>query len=102
MYKRQNERCEGLQQNLTQGSVFRTIVFFSLPMILGNMLQQLYNVADTLIVGRYIGSEALASVGTSFTLMTFLTSILLGLCMGSSVFFSMCYGAGDELSLIHI
>lgn len=65
-------------------------------MILGNMLQQLYNVADTLIVGRYIGSEALASVGTSFTLMTFLTSILLGLCMGSSVFFSMCYGAGDE------
>ena len=85
-----------MQQNLTQGSVFRSIVFFSLPMILGNMLQQLYNVADTLIVGRYIGSEALASVGTSFTLMTFLTSILLGLCMGSSVFFSMCYGAGDE------
>lgn len=80
---------------MTQGSVFRSIVFFSLPMILGNMLQQLYNVADTLIVGRYIGSEALASVGTSFTLMTFLTSILLGLCMGSSVFFSMCYGAGD-------
>lgn len=85
-----------MQQNLTQGSVFRSIVFFSLPMILGNMLQQLYNVADTLIVGRCIGSGALACVGTSFTLMTFLTSILLGLCMGSSVFFSMCYGAGDE------
>ncbi|WP_435303551.1 MATE family efflux transporter, partial [Thomasclavelia cocleata] len=50
-------------------------------MILGNLLQQLYNVADTFIVGKYLGSEALAAVGSSFTLMTFLTSIILGLCM---------------------
>ena len=49
-------------------------------MILGNLLQQLYNVADTLIVGRFLGSNALAAVGSSYTLMTFLTSILLGLC----------------------
>lgn len=91
-----NERVEKLQKKLTQGSVTRSIVFFSLPMILGNMLQQLYNVADTLIVGRCIGPGALASVGASFTLMAFITSILLGLCMGSAVFFSMCYGAEDE------
>ena len=59
------------------------------------MLQQLYNIADTLIVGRFIGSEALAAVGSSYTLMTFLTSILLGLCMGSGAVFSIRYGEGD-------
>ncbi|MBC8569654.1 MATE family efflux transporter [Oscillospiraceae bacterium NSJ-54] len=72
------------------------MLLFALPMILGNLLQQLYNVTDTLIVGRCIGSDALAAVGASFTLMTFLTSILLGLCMGSGVFFSMCFGAKEE------
>ncbi len=65
-------------------------------MILGNLLQQLYNIADTLIVGRFIGSDALAAVGSSFTLMTFLTSVILGLCMGSGVAFSMFYGAKKE------
>ena len=59
------------------------------------MLQQLYNIADTLIVGRFIGSGALAAVGSSYTLMTFLTSILLGLCMGSGAVFSIRYGEGD-------
>ena len=72
-----------MQKNLTQGPITKTLVVFALPMIGGNMLQQLYNIADTLIVGRFIGSEALAAVGSSYTLMTFLTSILLGLCMGS-------------------
>lgn len=85
-----------MQQNLTRGPVTRAMLLFALPMIMGNLLQQLYNVADTLIVGRCIGPGALAAVGASFTLMTFLTSILLGLCMGSGVFFSMCYGAGED------
>lgn len=64
-------------------------------MILGNLLQQCYNVADTLIVGRFLGPDALAAVGSSFTLMTFLTSILLGLCMGSSAVFSIRFGQKD-------
>lgn len=72
------------------------MLLFSIPMILGNLLQQLYNIADTLIVGRFIGSDALAAVGSSFTLMTFLTSVILGLCMGSGVAFSMFYGAKKE------
>ena len=72
------------------------MLLFSIPMILGNLLQQLYNIADTLIVGRFIGADALAAVGSSFTLMTFLTSVILGLCMGSGVAFSMCYGAKKE------
>ena len=54
-----------MQKNLTQGPITKTLVIFALPMIGGNMLQQLYNIADTLIVGRFIGSEALAAVGSS-------------------------------------
>ena len=69
---------------------------FALPMILGNLLQQCYNIADTLIVGRFLGTNALAAVGSSFTLMTFLTSILLGLCMGSGALFSIRFGQRDE------
>ena len=78
---------------LTEGNITRALIKFSIPMILGNLLQQLYNVADTFIVGHYIGTDALAAVGSSFTIMTFLTSIILGLCMGSGSLFSMFYGA---------
>ena len=77
-----------MQKNLTQGPITKTILLFSLPMIAGNLLQQFYNIADTLIVGQFLGSGALAAVGSSYTLMTFLTSILLGLCMGSGALFS--------------
>ena len=76
-----------------------TMLRFALPVILGNLLQQCYNVADTLIVGQVLGSEALGAVGSSFTLMTFLTSILLGLCMGSGAAFSIRFGQRDEAGL---
>ena len=76
--------------DLTSGSITGTMLRFALPMIAGNLLQQLYNVADTLIVGRFLGSVALAAVGSSYTLMTFLTSILLGLCMGYTVLLCFC------------
>lgn len=65
-------------------------------MILGDLLQQCYNIVDTLIVGQFLGKNALASVGSSFTLMTFITSIILGLCMGSGALFSIRYGQKDE------
>ena len=83
------------KRDLTQGSIPRGLLGFALPLILGNLLQQLYNLADTWVVGRFIGEGALAAVGSSYTLMTFLTSILLGLCMGSSVYFSIQYGHQD-------
>lgn len=81
--------------DLTKGNISKTLLQFALPMIMGNLLQQMYNVTDTLIVGRYIGREALAAVGSAYTLMTFLNSILLGFCMGSGVMFSICYGKRD-------
>ena len=83
------------KRDLTQGSIPRGLLGFALPLILGNLLQQLYNLADTWVVGRFIGEGALAAVGSSYTLMTFLTSILLGLCMGSSVYFSIQDGRQD-------
>lgn len=88
------------QKDLTTGNVFSTMCLFALPMILGNLLQQGYNIVDTWVVGHYIGPDALAAVGSAFTLMTFLTSILLGLCMGSGVVFSICFGAQDDKRLV--
>ena len=85
-----------MNTDLTRGPVMGSMLRFALPMILGNLLQQCYNVADTLIVGKYLGKNALAAVGSSFTLMTFLTSILLGLCMGSGAVFSIRFGQRDE------
>lgn len=82
-----------MNNDLIKGNITKSLILFSIPMILGNLLQQLYNIADTFIVGQYIGSNALAAVGSSFTLMTFLTSIILGLCMGSGILFSMLFGA---------
>lgn len=88
-----------IKGDLTQGPVMKTMLLFAVPMILGNLLQQCYNVADTLIVGRFLGANALAAVGSSFTLMTFLTSILLGLCMGSGAVFSIRFGQKDDKGL---
>ena len=84
-----------MQQDLTQGSIRAGLIRFSLPLIAGNLLQQLYNVADTLIVGRFLGNVALAAVGSAFSLMILLTSLILGLCMGSGVVFSQLYGEGN-------
>lgn len=82
-----------MKQDLTQGNIGYGLLRFSLPLMAGNLLQQLYNVADTVIVGKCIDSVALAAVGSAFSLMTLLTSILLGLCMGSGVVFSQLIGA---------
>lgn len=88
-----------MKGDLTKGPVMKTMLRFAVPMILGNLLQQCYNVADTLIVGRFLGPDALAAVGSAFTLMTFLTSILLGLCMGSGAVFSIRFGKKDSEGL---
>lgn len=88
-----------MNRDLTKGSVLKSMLLFSIPMILGDLLQQCYNIVDTLIVGQFLGKNALASVGSSFTLMTFITSIILGLCMGSGALFSIRYGQKDEKRL---
>ena len=88
-----------MYHDLTKGSISRSLLLFALPMMAGNLLQQFYNIADTLIVGRVLGKNALAAVGSSYTLMTFLTSIFLGLSMGSGALFSIYKGKNDQDSL---
>ena len=86
-------------RGLTTGNITLGLLWFAVPMILGNLLQQFYNIADTLIVGQFLGANALAAVGSAYSLMIFLTSVLLGLCMGSGAIFSLQYGAGDREAL---
>lgn len=88
-----------MRRDLTSGNITVTILRFAVPMIIGNLLQQLYNIADTLIVGRFLGANALAAVGSAYTLMVFLTSIIIGMCMGSGSVFSIRYGEKNERDL---
>ncbi len=85
-----------MDRDMTSGSITAGLVKFAVPLMAGNVLQQFYNLADTLIVGRVLGPDALAAVGSSYTLMTFLTSIIMGLCMGSSTYFAMQYGRKND------
>ncbi|CDB83627.1 mATE efflux family protein [Bacteroides clarus CAG:160] len=85
--------------DLTQGGITSTLLRFTLPMMAGSLLQQCYNIADTLIVGQCIGADALAAVGSAYTLMVFLISVLLGLSIGSGTVFSLHYGAGNSSAL---
>lgn len=85
-----------MKRDLTKGSVMKVMLLFTWPMLLGNLLQQCYNMADTWIVGKALGSSALAAVGSAFTLMTFLTSILIGLCMGAGSLCAIYFGRQEE------
>ena len=90
-----------MAHDLTQGNETKSILLFAVPMMIGNLFQQVYNIVDTIIVGKYVGAGALAAVGSSYTLMVFLTSIILGLCMGSGVVFSQLFGARQAEKLKH-
>lgn len=84
-----------MTQDLTSGSVSGALLLFSLPMILGNLLQQCYNLVDTWIVGNFVGANALSAVGSAYALMTFLYSVLIGMCMGCASLFSYYTGARE-------
>lgn len=85
-----------MNNDLTEGNVTKSLLYFAAPMIFGNLLQQCYNIADTWVVGRFVGAQALAAVGSSYALMTFLNSLLIGLCMGGGAVFSYYIGKGDR------
>lgn len=86
--------------DLTTGNPTKKILFFTLPIFLGNVFQQIYSMSDTIVVGRFLGKEALAAVGSSSALVIFVSAILIGLCMGSGVLFAELFGAKkyDNLS----
>lgn len=82
------------KQNLTEGAPARTLFFFALPMVIGNLFQQFYNMADSIIVGRFVGEDALAAVGASYSFTTVFIMVAIGGGLGASVLTSQYLGAG--------
>ena len=80
---------------MTEGPIAKQIVFFALPLLIGNVFQQLYNTVDSVIVGQFVGSDALAAVGSSGSIVNLIVSLLMGITLGSSVVISNYYGARD-------
>lgn len=78
--------------DMTKGNPSTTIIKFTIPMLIGNLFQQFYNIADSIIVGRFIGKDALAAVGSSFMLMNFFSFVIIGLCLGTSIVYSYYFG----------
>ena len=89
-----------MNKDLTVGDPAKVLWKFCLPLFGSIIFQQLYNIADTLIVGQALGRNALASVGSAFTLMTFLPSVFLGLSMGAGALFSIYLGRGSRDALV--
>lgn len=88
-----------LEVDMVNGSIFKSIVAFVVPLILGNILQLLYNAADVIVVSRYAGSEAMASVGATGSLTSLIVSLFIGLSVGTSVVVSKSYGARSSLGV---
>ncbi len=82
-----------MTKDLTKGNVSKTLLLFALPMIIGNIFQQLYNIADTIIVGREIGADAIGAVGVSFPIVFLLIAVSVGIGIGCSVIISQLFGA---------
>lgn len=89
----------GKDRDLTQGSIVRGLIQFSAPLLFGLIFQQLYNTVDTLVVGNFIGKEALAAVGSTTSVINTLIGIFMGFSMGANVMVSQYYGAHDEESV---
>ncbi len=86
-------------RDMTKGNVLEHIIFFSIPMLIGNVFQQFYSVVDSIIVGKFIGKEALASVGASFSVIFLIIALIIGATMGIVVMVAQFYGAKNFKSL---
>ena len=84
---------------LTEGSIWKRIIGFAVPLFLGNLFQQLYNTCDSLIVGNFIGSEALAAVSSSGSLIFLMVGLFNGIAMGAGVVIARYFGARDRENL---
>ncbi|WP_312369387.1 MATE family efflux transporter [Lachnoclostridium sp.] len=83
-----------VMKNLTEGNIKKQLIGFSIPIILGNIFQLTYNAVDSIIVGRFIGKDALAAVGTANPIMNIVILGITGICIGASVLMSSLFGAG--------
>ena len=92
-------RVNRSQPSMLEGSIWKGLIFFALPILLGNLFQQLYNTADTLIVGNFIGKEALAAVSSSGNLIQLMIGLLQGTAMGAGILIAKHFGAKDREQL---
>ena len=83
-------------KDMTRGNPTRLILTFCLPIVAGNLFQQLYNTVDTLIVGNFVGTQALAAVGATSSFVQLLVGLFVGLCSGAGVIIAQSFGAGDH------
>lgn len=82
--------------SITEGVIWKQLLLFFFPILIGTFFQQLYNTVDTIIVGQYVGTEALAAVGTTGTLINLLVGFFVGVSSGATVIISQFFGAGDS------
>ncbi len=88
-----------MELDMTKGNPSRIIMKFFIPLFIGDLLQQFYGIIDAIVIGKFVGTDAFAAVGSSGAVIVFITSILIGLAMGASAIFSQLYGGRqyDEL-----
>ena len=91
--------CENMTKDLTTGKIMPILVNFTVPLVLGNLFQLTYNAVDSIIVGHFVGKEALAAVGICNPVSTLMILFLNGLCMGASILMGIQYGAKDYETL---
>lgn len=91
--------CEDMTKDLTTGKIMPILVNFTVPLVLGNLFQLTYNAVDSIIVGHFVGKEALAAVGICNPVSTLMILFLNGLCMGASILMGIQYGAKDYETL---
>jgi len=84
---------------MTKGKIFPILIKFTVPLVLGNLLQLTYNAVDSIIVGQYVGKDALAAVGTSNQLFTLIILFVQGICLGAGILVGTLYGAKDYKTL---
>lgn len=83
-------------KDMTQGNPVKEVLLFSVPMILASVFQQMYNAVDSIIVGQFVGANALAAVGAAFPAMFLAMSVLIGITMGVQIIISQLFGAGEH------
>lgn len=91
----EGEDMKGNTQDLTKGSIVKAIILFSVPLLIGNLFQQLYNAVDSYVVGNYVGKVALAAVGASTPIINMLIGFFMGISTGAGVVIAQFFGAGD-------
>ena len=97
--KGMNEMTQEVRGLMSEGNIWKQLILFSVPLVLGNIFQQLYNAVDSLIVGNFVGKEALAAVTSSSPIINLLISFFMGLSVGAGVVIARYFGARDETGL---